>query len=170
MVDIDRKVRKQIRKELQQDIRMVRRQLDAHAVKLKPDDADDQRTAAQIPILDAYALAAQTALSVDVLQPFPYASPVMDDALTAIATSLDGLEKGGPTTAVVTAKRARLQAVIGRRKQWRDDLTLVRRLHGDGIAAEGILSGATLEHAGQPVTHTTVRARYASWCAELRTR
>jgi len=75
MFDVDRKVRKQIRKELQQDIRMVRRQLGAHTTTLDPTDTDDQRTATQIAILDDYALAAQTALNLDALQPFQYASP-----------------------------------------------------------------------------------------------
>jgi Transposase, Mutator family len=94
MYDVDRKVRKQIRKALQQDVRMVRRQIDAHTAKLDPSDATDQRTTAHLQILDDYALAAQTALNVDALQPFTYASPVVDDALDAISRSLAGLEKG----------------------------------------------------------------------------
>ncbi|MBX0328417.1 transposase [Oscillochloris sp. ZM17-4] len=94
MFDVDRKVRKQIRKALQQDIRMVRRQLGAHTTTLDPTDTDDQRTATQIAILDDYALAAQTALNLDALQPFQYASPAVDDALGAIATSLGALKKG----------------------------------------------------------------------------
>jgi hypothetical protein len=99
MFDVDRKVRKQIRKELQQDIRMVRRQVEAALTKLDPTTTTtaDQQTAAQLYILDDYALAAQTALNVDALQPFQYASPVVDDALGAIATSLGGLQKGAPT-------------------------------------------------------------------------
>ena len=94
MFDVDRKLRKQIRKALQQDIRMVRRQLGAHTTTLDPTATDAQRTATQIAILDDYALAAQTALNLDALQPFQYASPAVDDALGAIATSLDGLKKG----------------------------------------------------------------------------
>lgn len=96
MYDVDRKLRKQIRKAIQQDVRTVRRQLDAHTAQLDPTDADDQRTTAQLQILDDYALAAQTALNLDALQPFQYASPAVDDALTVIATSLEGLEKGAP--------------------------------------------------------------------------
>lgn len=96
MFDVDRKVRKQIRKAIQQDVRTVRRQLEVHATKLDPTSAADQRTGAQLQILDDYALAAQTALNVDALQPFQYASPVVDDALTAITTSLERLEKGAP--------------------------------------------------------------------------
>ena len=100
MYDVDRKVRKQIRKAIQQDVRTVRRHLEAQATKLDVTTADDQRTAAQFQILDDYALAAQTALNLDALQPFQYASPAVDDALTAIATSLGGLEKGALETAL----------------------------------------------------------------------
>lgn len=97
MYDVDRTVRKQIRKALQQDVRMVRRQIDAHRCKPDMRDGDEQRTAAQLQILDDYALAAQTALNVDALQPFQYASPVVEAALDAISTSLKGLEKGALT-------------------------------------------------------------------------
>lgn len=96
MYDVDRKVRKQIRKALQQAVRTVRRQVETQTSTLDGQDADDQRTAAQLQILDDYALAAQTALNVDALQPLQYASPVVEDTLDAIATSLEGLEKGGP--------------------------------------------------------------------------
>jgi len=44
----------------------------------------------------------------------------------------------------------------------------VRRLHDDVLAAEGILSGATLEKEQQPVTNASVQQRYEQWCAELR--
>lgn len=94
MFDVDRKVRKQIRKALQQDVRSVRRQIDTQTLKLDPQNANDQRTAAQLQIRNDYALAAQTALNVDALQPLQYASPVVDAALDAIATSLEGLQKG----------------------------------------------------------------------------
>ncbi|MFV9507611.1 MAG: transposase [Oscillochloridaceae bacterium umkhey_bin13] len=94
MFDVDRKVRKQIRKAIQQDVRAVRHQIDTQTAKLDPQNADDQRTAAQLQILDDYALAAQTALNVDALQPLQYASPVVNTALAAITTSLEGLKKG----------------------------------------------------------------------------
>lgn len=70
----------------------------------------------------------------------------------------------------MTAKRTRLLEVIARRAQWRDDLELVRRLHADVVAAEGILSGAMLEALGQPVTNERVRQQYERWCADLRAR
>jgi hypothetical protein len=96
MYDVDRKVRKQIRKALQQAVRAVRRQVETQTSKLDGQAADDQRTASQLQILDDYALAAQTALNVDALQPLQYASPVVEDTLDAIATSLEGLEKEAP--------------------------------------------------------------------------
>lgn len=70
----------------------------------------------------------------------------------------------------MSAKRTRLLEVIARREQWRDELNLVRRLHGNVLAAEGILSGATLEKKGQSVTNASVEQRYEQWCEELRER
>jgi hypothetical protein len=94
MYDIDRKLRKQIRKAIQQDVRMLRRQIETHSSKLDPSDAADQQTTAHLQILDDYALAAQTALNVDALQPLQYASPAVRESLDAITTSLERLEKG----------------------------------------------------------------------------
>jgi hypothetical protein len=70
----------------------------------------------------------------------------------------------------VTAKHACLRDILARREQWRDELKLVRRLHGDVLAAAGILSGATLEKEQQRVTNASVQQRYAQWCEELRER
>jgi hypothetical protein len=100
MFDVDRKLRKQIRKALQQDVRAVRRQIQTHTSKRDGQAVDDQRTAAQLQILDDYALAAQTARNVDALQPVQYASPVVSEALDAIATSLEGREQGAPRPAL----------------------------------------------------------------------
>jgi hypothetical protein len=71
---------------------------------------------------------------------------------------------------VVTAKRARLLEVLARCEQWRDELSLVQRLYADVIAAEGILSGATLEKEEQPVTNARIQQRYEQWCEALRER
>lgn len=169
MYDVDRKVRKQIRKAIQQDVRTVRRQLEAHTTKLPRTDADDQRTVAQCQILDDYALAAQTVLNLDALQPFQYASPAVDGRAQCHCHQPGRTRKRGSGTTFVAAKRTRLLEVIARREQWRDDLILVRRLHANVVAAEGILSGAILESLGQPVTNTTVRERYDAWCAHLQT-
>ncbi|MBK9941539.1 MAG: hypothetical protein IPP13_07960 [Kouleothrix sp.] len=70
----------------------------------------------------------------------------------------------------MTAKHACLRDILARREQWRDELKLVRRLHGDVLAAAGILSGATLEKEQQRVTNASVQQRYAQWCEELRER
>jgi hypothetical protein len=96
MYEHDRGVRKQMRKAIQQDVRTVRQQLERHLAKLDPNAEDNQRTVAQLQILDDYALAVQTSLNVDATQPFAYASPAVDDALNEVAASLERLEKGGP--------------------------------------------------------------------------
>jgi len=92
----DRGVRKKMRTAIQQDVRTVRQQLDHHIANLDPNAEDDQRTAAQLAILDADALAAQTSLNVDATQPFAYARPAVDAALSEVAASLERLENGGP--------------------------------------------------------------------------
>lgn len=71
--------------------------------------------------------------------------------------------KKGLLNRVVTAKRDRLLIIMGRREQWRDDLTLVRRLHADVVEAEAILSGAKLEAQHEPVTNAAVRTQYDAW-------
>ena len=50
----------------------------------------------QLAVLDDYALGIQTALNVDGQQPFRYASLAADEALSAVATSLETLVKRGP--------------------------------------------------------------------------
>lgn len=96
MYEHDRGVRKQMRKAIQQDVRTVRQQLERHIAKLDAQTEADPRTTAQLQILDDYALAVQTSLNVDATQPFAYASPAVDDALSEVAASLERLEKGGP--------------------------------------------------------------------------
>jgi hypothetical protein len=96
MYEHDRGVRKQMRKAIQQDVRTVRQQLERHIAKLAAQTEADPRTAAQLQILDDYALAAQTSLNVDATQPFAYASPAVDAALSEVEASLERLEKGGP--------------------------------------------------------------------------
>jgi hypothetical protein len=63
-----------------------------------------------------------------------------------------------------------LLTVIGRREQWRAELSLVRRLHADVVAAEAILSGAPLEAQHHLVTNAAVQAQYDAWCGTLRAR
>jgi hypothetical protein len=96
MYEVDRGLRKQIRKAIQQPIRDVRGQLARQMTKLDGDDGASTPTVAQLQVLDDYALAIQTALNLDGQQPFHYASLAVDDALTEIASSLERLQKGGP--------------------------------------------------------------------------
>jgi hypothetical protein len=95
MYELDRGLRKQIRKAIQQPVRDVRAQIERQAPKLDGDAPDGAAMAAQLQVLDDYALAIQTALNLDGQQPFRYASLAVDDALREIASSLERLEKGG---------------------------------------------------------------------------
>ncbi len=94
MYEVDRHVRKEIRKAIQQPVRDVRDQV---ARPADPSRAHDPAEAAQLDILGDYALAIQTALNLDGQQPFRYASLAVDDALHDVAASLEELEKGGPS-------------------------------------------------------------------------
>ena len=96
MYEVDRALRTQIRKAIQQPVRDVRQQLERHRAKLAAQEPPDPGTATQLQVLDDYALAVQTALNLDGQQPFQYASLAVDDALTEIASSLERLSKGGP--------------------------------------------------------------------------
>jgi hypothetical protein len=96
MYEVDRGLRMQIRKAIQQPVRDVRGQLERHRAVLASSDPEDTSTATQLQVLDDYALAVQTALNLEGQQPFRYASLAVDDALTEIASSLSRLEKGGP--------------------------------------------------------------------------
>ena len=95
MYELDRGLRTQIRKAIQQPVRDVRAQIERQAPKLDGDDPTSADIAAQLQVLDDYALAIQTALNLDGQQPFRYASLAVDDALSEIASSLERLEKGG---------------------------------------------------------------------------
>jgi hypothetical protein len=93
MYEVDRHVRKEIRKAIQQPVRAVRDQVERQASAPATTDPGE---AAQLAVLGDYALAIQTALNRDGQQPFRYASLAVDDALHAVAASLEELEKGGP--------------------------------------------------------------------------
>jgi hypothetical protein len=95
MYDLDRGLRTQIRKAIQQPVRAVRNQIAHQVTKLDGDGPITAQTSAQLQVLDDYALAIQTALNLDGQQPFRYASLAVDDALTEIASSLERLSKGG---------------------------------------------------------------------------
>jgi hypothetical protein len=95
MYELDRGLRKQIRKAIQQPVRDVRAQIDRQITKLDGNEKATAPSIAELQVLDDYALAIQTALNLDGQQPFRYASLAVDDALTEIAASLERLEKGG---------------------------------------------------------------------------
>jgi hypothetical protein len=92
MYELDRGLRKHIRKAIQQPVRATRDQLErqtAACAETEPAEAE------QLAVLSDYALSVQTALNLDGQQPFKYASLAVDDALTDIAASLEELEKRG---------------------------------------------------------------------------
>ena len=88
----DRGLRKQIRKAIQQPVRATRDQLERQAAARAETEPAE---AAQLAVLSDYALAVQTALNLDGQQPFKYASLAVDEALAAVAASLEELEKRG---------------------------------------------------------------------------
>lgn len=96
MYEVNRALRKEIRKAIAQPVRDVRTQLVHQITKLDTTEPAQATTAAQLQVLDDYALAVQTAINLDGLQPFRYASLALDDALSEIAVSLERLEKGAP--------------------------------------------------------------------------
>jgi hypothetical protein len=95
MYELDRGLRKQIRKAIQQPVRDVRNQIERHLTKLDADDLASTQTREQLQVLDDYALAIQTALNLDGQQPFRYASLAFSDGLSEIEGSLQQLSKGG---------------------------------------------------------------------------
>jgi hypothetical protein len=90
--ELDRGLRKQIRKAIQQPVRATRDQLERQAAALSETAPME---AQQLAVLSDYALAIQTALNLDGQQPFKYAGLAVDDALTDVAASLETLEKRG---------------------------------------------------------------------------
>jgi hypothetical protein len=90
--DLDRGLRKQIRKAIQQPVRATRDQLERHVAARVGTEAAE---AEQLAVLSDYALGVQTALNLDGQQPFKYASLAVDDALKDVEASLQQLEKRG---------------------------------------------------------------------------
>src|SRR6266536_1343019 len=95
MYELDRGLRKQIRKAIQQPVRDVRAQIERQVPKLQGEAPANAAMVAQLQVLSDYALAIQTTLNLDGQQPFRYASLAVDAALSEIASSLERLEKGG---------------------------------------------------------------------------
>ena len=65
-----------------------KRQQEAH-------EKNEETELTQLHILEDYAAMAEGARNMDGLKPFGYAGLAMQEALTAIQTSLEKLEKGG---------------------------------------------------------------------------
>jgi hypothetical protein len=106
--ELDRGVRKQIRKEIQQSVRATRDQLECQAAaraETEPAEAE------QLAVLSDYALAVQTALNLDGQQPFKYASLAVDEALRDVEVSLEELEKGGCTKPALCEEACPLEGV-----------------------------------------------------------
>jgi hypothetical protein len=88
--EADKKIKTAIRKQLQPKIRAVRKQLKKQIPKAKPEEAK------QLAVLDDYASGILTALNIDGLQPFTYATVEAAPALDEVEASLQRLEKKGP--------------------------------------------------------------------------
>ena len=85
----DRNLKVQLRKAIQQKARSVRKQLE------EPSQAATGAEQEQLEVLADYALGIQTAVNLDGKQPFDYAGIGAYDALTAIQSSLQAVEKKG---------------------------------------------------------------------------
>lgn len=85
----DRKLKVEMRKPIQQRVRAVRKQLE------KQQHTATGAQAEQLAVLTDYALGIQTAVNLDGKQPFDYAGIAAYEALTAIQSSLEAVEKKG---------------------------------------------------------------------------
>ena len=85
----DRKLKVEMRKAIQQRVRAVRKQLEHQSQTATGAEQE------QLEVLADYALAVQTAVNLDGKQPFDYAGIAAYDALTAIQSSLEAVEKRG---------------------------------------------------------------------------
>jgi hypothetical protein len=96
MYEVDRALRRQVRKAREQPVRDVGRQLERHRAKLAPSEPEAAAATTQLEVLDDYALAVQRSLNLEGQQPFQYASLAVDEALSEVASSLERLWEGGP--------------------------------------------------------------------------
>src|SRR6266516_4351323 len=87
--EADKKIKTAMRKQLQPKIRAVRKQLKKQTPQAQPEEA------AQLAVLDEYAAGMLTALNIDGLQPFSYATVEAAQALDDMEASLQRLEKKG---------------------------------------------------------------------------
>jgi hypothetical protein len=87
--NVDRKIKTAMRKQLQPKVREVRKQIKEQIPEVAPDEA------AQLSVLDDYALGVLTALNFDGTLPFKYPAVAAADALDEVEASLEQLEKRG---------------------------------------------------------------------------
>ncbi len=87
--NVDRKIKTAMRKQLQPKVREVRKQLKEQLPQVAPAEA------AQLAVLDDYALGMLTALNFDGTLPFKYPAVAAADALNEVEASLEQLEKRG---------------------------------------------------------------------------
>jgi hypothetical protein len=85
----DKKIKTAMRKQLQPKVRAVRKQLKKQIPTAQPEEAE------QLAVLDEYASGILTALNIDGLQPFTYATVEATQALDEVEASLERLEKKG---------------------------------------------------------------------------
>src|SRR6266436_8415777 len=87
--EADKKIKTAMRKRLQPKVRAVRKQLKKQIPKAQPEEAK------QLAVLDEYASGILTALNIDGLQPFKYATVEASEMLDEIEASLQQLSKKG---------------------------------------------------------------------------
>lgn len=87
--NVDRKIKTAMRKQLQPKVREVRKQLKEQLPQAAPAEA------AQLAVLDDYALGMLTALNFDGTLPFKYPAVAAAAALNEVEASLEQLEKRG---------------------------------------------------------------------------
>jgi hypothetical protein len=85
----DKKIKTAMRKQVQPKVRAVRKQLKKQIPTAQPEEAK------QLAVLDGYASGILTALNIDGLQPFAYATVEAAQALEEVEASLERLEKKG---------------------------------------------------------------------------
>lgn len=86
---IDSRIRREMREDIQEKVRSVRRQINHQREQVSEAEAK------QLEVLDTYALGVQTAINTTGTLPFDYAGVAAAEALDEIASSLEQLEKKG---------------------------------------------------------------------------
>ena len=98
--EADKQVKTAMRKHMQPKVRAVRKQLKKQIPEASAEEAS------QLAVLDDYASGIVTALNIDGLQPFKYATMEAAPALDEVEASLQQLEKRG------------VQSARGSRRKW----------------------------------------------------